>query len=356
MYILLDNIVFSLQSTGGISVYWSELIKGLLNCHEQVCFVERLNARQNLQRRELDLSGEVLITDRRLPLQVSRYTSISTAKKTDMVYHSSYYRPIARRDVPTVVTVHDFTYERCRKGLPRLLHLWQKQRALQQATIIICVSHHTRKDLFAFYPQIEQWRVRVVPQAASKCYHPLDDLQDRPSDSVLFVGDRKYYKNFTMAVEAVANLPDKLLTIVGGGTLSLEENSLLKKLLPGRHLHKQGVSAAELNLMYNQAYCLLYPSGYEGFGIPPLEAMQAGCPVVASKTSSLPEVCGNAAMLAENPNVSDFVTLMKQLEDKNTRKLLRNNGFRQATQFTWDRTCRETLSCYREALSSKSSL
>ncbi len=149
----------------------------------------------------------------------------------------------------------------------------------------------------------------VIPHAASDSFHPIPEVE--PVDQVLFVGSRSGYKNFRSVVDALSSLHDLRLVCVGGGPLSPDEVRLLEKLLPGRYNWSGYLSSEELNLEYNKSACQVYPSVYEGFGIPVLEAMQAGCPVVAVKSSSMPEVAGDAALLTENGDADEICDAIK---------------------------------------------
>jgi len=153
-----------------------------------------------------------------------------------------------------------------------------------------------------------------------------------------------------MAVETVAGMDGCDLVIVGGGGFSHNEVQMLNTKLPGRHMHLTGLASEDLNCLYNRAICLLYPSSYEGFGIPPLEAMKAGCPVVAVRSSSIPEVCGDAALLAESAEPEKFLALIATLNQTDTRLKIREKGFAQAARFSWDKTFSETMQCYAEAI------
>jgi mannosyltransferase len=150
-----------------------------------------------------------------------------------------------------------------------------------------------------------------------------------------------------MAVEAVAELADIKLLIIGGGKLSTREKSHLEHQLHNRYRHLPKVANEALNYFYNHAFCLLYPSGYEGFGLPVVEAMRAGCPVVAVNVSSIPEAAGNAALLADWPDAELFCREIKKLADPDFRKITIRNGLENAARFSWEQCFRETVDFYR---------
>lgn len=181
----------------------------------------------------------------------------------------------------------------------------------------------------------------------SENYHPTSH-NSTVNNEVLFVGARSGYKNFDLAVQAISAMPKLSLSVVGGGDFSEKEKALLNELIPGRDKWLGRLSDAQLNVEYNQAYALIYPSSYEGFGIPVLEATKAGCSVVAVNSSSIPEVAGDAAFLAEKTHIDAFIEGLKYVEANKAR--LRDKGFLQASKFLWDKCYQETLSTYKELL------
>ena len=125
---------------------------------------------------------------------------------------------------------------------------------------------------------------------------------------------------------------------------------MLNKMLPNRWRHEKFVSENKLNHLYNSAICLLYPSSYEGFGIPVLEAMRAGCPVIAFHGSSIPEVAGEAALLFDTLDPLALVEMIHRSLDVSERDRLRRLGFMQASLFSWKRTFENTIRVYEKVL------
>jgi len=219
---------------------------------------------------------------------------------------------LRQANVLNFITVYDFTYEYYRSGIVRRVHSFQKARAIKRADGIICISENTKKDLKKFYPDIDGQRIRVIYLGISDDFFPLkekkNDLLDVRDDKkvILYLGSRMKYKNFDLAVEVVSSLTEYKLTIVGGGELTKSEMALLRKKLGARFHYVSSLSPVQLNGLYNSAFCLLYPSLYEGFGLPIGEAMKAGCPVVTTGFSSIPEVCGDSCLMVDSvePEVS----------------------------------------------------
>lgn len=353
MKVCLDNIIFALQRAGGISVYWSELLKHFIATGTEYCVVERPEALGNIQRGQLAIPAERIIADAGLPLKLGRYLPVAEGGGADL-FLSSYYRWLRRGTARQVVTVYDFTYELYRSGMRRAVHRWQKRTALRDADGIICISDSTRRDLLRLYPEVADIPVEVIPLGVSPSYRPLDASEEWPHEFaalqgeryVMFVGDRSDYKNFGMAVEALRLFGSCCLAIVGGGALGDDERRMLDERLPGAYRHLGSVSEEQLNALYNKAFALLYPSSYEGFGLPPLEAMRAGCPVVAVNSSSLPEVCGEAAMLVTAASPTAFAECLTGLLGCDVRDALVEKGFHQAARFVWGSTWERTTAFY----------
>lgn len=358
MHLCMDNIIFSLQRAGGISVYWSELWRRLLRDNLHASGIEASDAESNLFRQALRIPARQLIQDAR-PIRFGRYLSAHPPTGRHTLLHSSYYRPPARRGIASVQTVYDFTYERYRSGPARWVHSTQKRRALRAAQGIICISASTQRDLLELFPEIPAARTRVIHLGYSDVFQPLDANDARRliqphlgSDTVfsVYVGDRSAYKNFPVAVNSISQLRGHHLVIVGGGPLKENDRTHLQARLPDRWTHVDKAPGPVLNAFYNQAHALVYPSSYEGFGIPVLEAMAAGCPVVAVATSSIPEAAGDAGLLVPSPDADLLAEQLRRLADPALRYTVIEAGNRQTQRFSWEDCYEQTLDFYNDIM------
>jgi len=350
--LIFDNIIFSLQKAGGISLYWFELSKRIVNCKYKVESYQFKN--NNI----FDISfSKTMQAESYIPLSLLRYLPFTRKLTKKCIFHSSYYRVSIQNNVANVTTVHDFTYEYFSSGIKQKIHSWQKNFAIRHSAGIICVSENTKRDLQRFLPDIDPTRIKIIHNGVGDEFFPIEssgkfkdhDLFSSLYDKkyVLFVGDRSPYKNFDKAVETLKHFSDLFLVVVGGKPFSESENKILFGL-DGRFSSYQGVSGEALNWLYNNAFCLLYPSSYEGFGIPVLEAMKSGCPVVSSNFSSIPDVAGDAALLVDEITVEQLSKCVASLYDLDFRKGLIDKGFNQANKFSWDKCFEETMGFYEE--------
>lgn len=328
--IILDNIIKNLQSGGGVTVYFDNVRERLLNENLPVTV---LNYQKNN-----DGAGHKLRF-------LERYRDCRTPADA-AIFHSSYYRLPDSKTPAVITTVHDFTYELFVNGPAKWVHSWQKNRAIGNSRVNICVSNNTAKDLMRFCPAKED-SVRVIHNGVSSAYFPLVD-EISQTNNVVFVGARGGYKNFDLAIKALALIPELSLAVVGGGQFSKREIALLEHYIPDRYQWLGRLSEEELNNAYNSAYALIYPSSYEGFGIPVIEAMRAGCPVVTVNSSSIPEVAGNAAIMIDNINANELAEGLRSITTERSR--LVNEGFVQAAKFSWEKCYQETLAVYKEFL------
>ncbi|MFD2601208.1 glycosyltransferase family 4 protein [Flavobacterium suzhouense] len=355
MNVVLDNIIFSLQKSGGASVVWQQHLQRLLQDPAFACYlIEYDTAEANLFRKQLQIDKEDIEDRSSKFLNLKRYLDVKLNDNEKHIFHSSHYRLNKAKSALNITTVHDFTYEYFVSGIRQKVHTYQKNNSILGAEAIICVSENTKKDLIKFIPQADASKIHVIYNGVDEGFRPVNKNEsiEHPfgwREYILYVGDRRTpYKNFGFAVECCAQAGYPLLMIGGGQLTEAEVNLLDSKLGNGNFKALQNVRVEDLNLYYNGAYCLLYLSLYEGFGIPVVEAQKAGCPVITFNSSSLPEVAANKHLMIAKPDAVDVVNLLKELSrNSKFREETIEMGFLKAGQFNWDKTYLQTSELYK---------
>ena len=223
------------------------------------------------------------------------------------------------------------------------------KKAVKNADAIVCISNSTKDDLLKIIPESINKKMTVIPLGFDSdryCYH--EAVREK---KVVFVGNRSAsYKNFNLAVESVALCSDVVLQIVGA-PLSVAESEYLDKKLPGRYVAYAYPDSAEVARLYNSSAALLYLSEYEGFGIPVLEAMSSGCPVIALNKSSIPEVAGNSAILLNELSPSLVAERIEGLcSFDSCFDSIVMSGLERSRHFSWDLMADSTFDFYQSLL------
>lgn len=365
--VVFDHQIFAWQQYGGISRYSTELAYQLLVNLRQKAHIFSpffINSYLNRSKKNLSVFGFKVP---KIPMGGRIYRALNSILFTPYIFairpdivHETYYsawQPVLflRRHHKTVITVHDMIHEKYPESFSPLDPTrYEKARAVKRADHVICVSENTRKDLIALL-NVSPEKVTVVHNGFSR--PKLNENKfDYPRSFILYVGQRGGYKNFDRLFEAYASswLSEKYdLLCFGGGELNENEKRMASMLGVNLKQIKQ-ISGDDdlLSSIYASATAFVYPSLYEGFGIPPLEAMSLGCPVVCSSSSSIPEVVGDAAQMFEASDVNSIKeSLERVIGDDSLRNSLIERGLERAKLFSWERCARETLSVYEKVLS-----
>ena len=275
------------------------------------------------------------------------------------IVHETYYSFIrtATTGLPTVLTVFDMIHEKFPDYAPRTKRIaGMKRAAIDRADHLLCISENTRRDLLDIYA-IEPSRTSVVrpgfslqPRGAAEAPRSVADPY------ILYVGKRGGYKDFDTLLRAYAGSAalsrNFLLVCFGDSRLSAGELGLMSRLGIARHrvLHVTG-DDRQLAGCYRHAALFVYPSRYEGFGMPPLEAMSLDCPVVCSNAASLPEVVGEAALMFDAGDAEALRVAMESVLDSPALAAqLRQKGRQRVTEFSWDACARQTRAIYASVL------
>lgn len=263
------------------------------------------------------------------------------------------------------VVVHDMAYFDRKLGaypLPDTIYMRSLiPQSIRRAAGVFAVSEHTKKDVIHYTGCAEE-KITVAYEAADRIYQPIADrniLQDisrkydLPEQFILYVGSLSPRKNTPTLLKAFASVKDRVPhSLVITASKSWKDRNvyeLIKKLGLQSRLVKLGyVETEDMPVLYNLANVYIYPSVYEGFGLPVLEAMQCGCPVIASNTTSIPEVAGDAAMLIEPLDVKAWADSIYQvITDKKLRDEMVKKGFARAKEFSWDKCAKCMLGTIR---------
>lgn len=370
MKVAFDHQIFTFQEYGGVSRYVCQLAANLArqpDIEAKIFAPLHVNA-------YLDDMDPNLVSGRRmrsLTRTGNKYLSIAASKlfvipqlrsfRPDIIHETYYsrlcYKPKGAR---RVITVYDMIHEK----LPGMSSSWRftnkrKREAVLRADHVICISHATRKDLLEFIPVPED-KVSVVHLGFSIQHHQGDQAKNNfdivSSPFILYVGSRAGYKNFSGSIRAFASSPMlkenfKFVCFGGGKATSMEMTMLRELKLPADAVHFIQGSDALLAEVYANARLFIYPSIYEGFGLPPLEAMSYGCPVVCSNSSSIPEVVGDAGGYFDPDDLASIRMALENvaLSDEKCADLV-TAGYRRLDFFSWEKCAAETLSIYRNLL------
>ena len=363
MKIIYDPQIFALQEFGGVSRYFCALASQVANFpNTDARIIAPLHVNGYLK----ELGNNIAVGQyvRRLPktgrlintLSAAIFRPVAGVMRPDVV-HETYYaeRPTCGGKMPRALTVYDMIHERFPDSFATNNQVKRiKACAVQRADHIFCISENTRRDLLEIH-QLPEDLVTVtylgydaLPQSALTA---ADLVGAAPY--LLHVGGRHGYKNFEGLLRAFAAsswLRDNLrLVSFGAAAFTREERSLIAALgLTAMQVIHLGGGDDRLAALYKGAAAFVYPSRYEGFGIPPLEAMSLNCPVICSNTSSIPEVVGEAGEYFNPLDIEAIgAAIERVLQSPVRRSELVALGQSRCKQFSWERCAQETHNVYR---------
>jgi len=296
-----------------------------------------------------------------LPLRSRQY-------EVDVMFYPDHTAPLLKKFCPVIVTIHDVAFLAYPHTFPPVRRMYKSlaiRQSVRQADAIVVVSEATKRECLE-YLNVHDAKIHVIHNGLDTRFSVITDqtkLQEAkrkyklPERYILFVGTLEPRKNVTGLLQAFARLSnDAKLVVVGArGWLFKDIFRMVKELNIHDRVNFLGhVPYGDLVYLYNLAELFVYPSLYEGFGFPPLEAMACGVPVITSNSSSMPEVVGDAAILIDPRDAGSLAKAMRDLLDNPAlRQDLKQRGLLRAKQFTWRKTATRILEVCRQVVSSR---
>jgi glycosyltransferase involved in cell wall biosynthesis len=354
-----------MQTAGGINRYFANIIGGLPDQFQPSLVVDRKRhvnypSHPNLKLYQLG-NQRFENFSYRLSLYFSRMEDALLRRRivheSFDVLHPTYYTPLINHDLdrmlPKVITVWDLIHELFPSEMdPTGQHAEEKRRAIMSAQRVICISESTKRDLLAKYAVSES--VVSVTYLASELdatmSHGPELVPQRPY--YLYVGSRSAYKNFDRLLRALSRIvcsrQDVALCVVGTDFTEAETRLITELKLTQYVEHYGHPTDSHLAKLYRCSIGLVYPSLYEGFGIPPLEAMACETVAIVSNCSSIPEVVGDAALMFDPYSDDQLTDILRSLpENESLRKDMICKGKRRVREFSWEKTVAQTVDVYR---------
>ena len=353
MKILFDHQIFLLQKYGGISSYYLNLVSELTKQEHNTKIITPLYISNVLNK----LKDKNIVIGKKIN-QIPRFTTKIITKFNDLFFeyyvqkfkpqivHYTYYNKIFNfSNTKKIITVYDLIHEKLynKKNV--------KKKSLDIVDHVICISKNTQNELIDYY-KIEKNKTSVVYLASKFRYNKNELLHNKSDPYLLFVGERFGYKNFESFIKSISRskLLKNKIKIICFGIFPFTEKELALFKSEKINLENINFLTGDDNLLkdlYLNSTALIYPSLYEGFGLPIIEAMSLGCPVACSNSSSMTEVGGDAANYF-NPNDIDSMTnsIEEVVFSTEKRNILIEKGFLQNKKFSWSRCAIETLEAY----------
>ncbi|MBI4281240.1 glycosyltransferase family 4 protein [Candidatus Uhrbacteria bacterium] len=377
----------------GTAHYTYELVRHLLDIDKNNTYVLFFYGRaktvgypspsDGIRHSVMDWAGDnveiIFLPISRMPLLTTHYYLAHALRraKLDVFYSPAHPLPLGYRG-KSVCTVHDLAIYDHPEWFPRGLRQWFSTRvtvprSMRRAEKLLAVSENTKRDIMRIF-NVSEEKVRVIHEGAiaspAKQSYDRSEIATRPGGArndgegpyFLFIGTIEPRKNIVRLINAFirfrSTIHDSRFTLILAGGIGWKNDEIFMameranvKLGKGSVQYLGYVSEEEKIALLQNATAFVWPSLYEGFGLPVLEAMAAGVPVITSNVSSIPEITGDAALLVNPENVGEIVTAMEQVaNDAVLREQLKTRGVNRAKKFTWQEAARETLAVYQSVL------
>lgn len=361
MKILYDYQTMCLQKFGGISRYFYEVADNLDKSNKCKICIGAKYFNNFYFKKYFEDRGIKYYTGTGKVSKVANITNLiwQLVHRYD-IFHATYYNKYGFKfnfGAKKVTTIHDMIPEKYTDviaGMEEVIE--QKKWHIYQSDKIIAVSNQTKEDILAMYPDIPESKIVVIYHGNSMKF----DEQKRgtikfPSKYILFVGNRDYYKNFLKMIEGLSGIfarnQDLNLVCVGGGAFKESEKECLIKNGMWERTEQFSCDDTDLAWAYHNAECFVFPSKYEGFGIPILEAWACDCPIALANASCFPEIAGDAAEYF-NPDDADDISrvVSKLLESDQHRSYLVQKGKDRLKSFSWEKAAEQTVAVYHSLI------
>jgi glycosyltransferase involved in cell wall biosynthesis len=366
--VLYDYQIFENQNIGGISRYFSELIKFNSESKLSLKYSENIYLKSdyfkifNIQSHKISYEnflfnlrfkgkGRLYKYYNKIFQKNNKSISIDFLQISKFdIFHPTYYNPYFLKYLngkPFVLTVHDMIHELF--AVTDNVSIHDKRKLILSSNTIIAISENTKKDILHFYPELNE-KIKVIHHGFS--FQKIDDYIKK-DNYILFTGMRGGYKNFNEFVKAVAPLLLKydFTLICTGHPFTNEEKTLLDNMNISDRIIHEFATDEKLSELYSKACAFVFPSQYEGFGIPILEAFASNCPAILSNTSSMPEIGGDAAIYFDPYSIEDMRCQIERVITSTTlQNQLIEKGKERVKQFSWEKCAKETMQLYNNLL------
>lgn len=374
MRVVYDHQIFSTQNYGGVSRYFYELQKYFNDGPDSNSLISQLYS-NNTYIKELSRKNNDNIFNKLQYIYNVKYKckndyDFNERKSIEFltmgnydIFHPTYYNPYFLKYLgykPFVLTVYDMVHEIFPEyfSLDNSIIKWKKV-LIEKAAKVIAISENTKKDIIKIYDTVDEDKITVIYLGNSidvdvENNHIKNIINNFPDKYILFVGTRNIYKNFYFFIESIVPVlhAEKDVQIVCvGEPFTVAEQKFFKNIGIYDRIYQFSVNDNTLAHIYKNAIALVFPSLYEGFGFPVLEAFGCGCPTILSDSSSLREVGGDAAIYFNPKDPASLKSaITKVICNEGLRDDLKSKGYIQREKFSWDKTRKETMALYESIL------